>query len=1255
MEARTIGLVSSGRRRFRKVILICMVCKWDSESESFGESTIAQNGIDHGSRDGMSVITKLSDGNYAMVIESTAVGAELAGNATFVIKMSFSQDGIIWTEPVTVAQPENLGQKATSGENAVCASPYVVTLPDGRLAISYQTTDRYTGLTPARVSYAVGSQVAISNEAIVYSEDTAPTVSTASFTKITEGPGELAENAFSKSTGLLCSDGYLLAYYNNGSNTAESAFTFSNVEVAAMKLPEAESSGESLDGYELYNNSSNNRTINNVKLTDGKFTFPEAISTLLRTEPYSANQPAYKTKITGLYDEASYTQVNKDGKALVFDADNKTVTNQAGEQSRNWIKGTEYMQGFSAKATIKGASNGAIQAGFGFHMQQKDFTPETFAFSTSGYTVMIVRSATSLSKFTVRVRYISGTTVKAVTSDFSFLSDDTDEKITLSVWADNCNFYVVAATEDGSKTTGTLTYPLNNGTIYYPSGGFMLTANGTAVFSNFELSRSTYLKRAQNLEASADIELAATNQNQAGFVLRVQDTDIAKKGSTSYTVSGYAVRIVNDYTADTKDNLKLILSRLGTNSDGIECTKLGDMYSVDVTEAICGTDTPSTQTVNMKATVIGSTLTVVLTNKADASLTETYTFDLKKSAGGYDNYYSYGGFGLFKNTSKGSISNVSFKVLSSEENINKLNPESYTVYQQGTGGRFDTDRFVSDNASGKKIILNSATVTDFTADAVFKISTDGQLKAGIIFRAQSIGNSQDDMEGYSCCVYKTDNKTGNYGRIVLLVYKWARQADGTLSYLGTVGSKPNLTALNSVYPLAESNILGAAGAHIRLKLKVEGTKAKAEFEVLDDNNAAAVSSGETVFDLTKTPTGVSGSKTFNDDAYNTVFNAGAIGLSISSKGEICDFNIDAADNVAYRDIAEYDFYSNSVQNDYDAFTRDNTNKKFYAITNGMRQAVLTGSDLSSFRASGTFKSNSAGADYNMGFDFMINEETHSGYASDGAKASQKGFDGYRILFLRSTTADTPQKAYLYLFRMTSTINEDGTYSYSRTQLAVKYLTEFFDLDKYGEVEVKLTVSLGADGKLTATAVRVDAPEKQITLTYDGATEFSGKSGAVGWYIRNKGSVTEPVIEYDIEDALVVHGECENGFVYTALNSGAANIGDTVKLVAVPANEGEIVGEAYYYIGDKKYDIPYSREGYIFSKQFGKSVIYASFGRFAPGDLDKNGTVNAADMVCLRQDLLDIKPYDPAVANCNGDESVDIRDLVNLKKALANPS
>lgn len=1016
-----------------------MVCKWDSETETFGESSVAQDGTAHGSRDGMSVVTKLSDGNYAMVIESTAVGAELAGNATFVIKMSFSQDGINWTEPVTVAQPENLGQKATSGENAVCASPYVVTLPDGRLAISYQTTDRYTGLTPARVSYAVGSQVAISNEAIVYSEDTAPTVSTASFTKLTEGPGELAENAFSKSAGLLCSDGYLLAYYNNGSNTAESKFTFSNVEVAAMKLPEAESSDQSLDGYELYNNSSSNKTINDVKLNNGERTFPQSISTLLRTEPYSANQPAYKTEITGLYNEASYTQVNKNGKALAFDADDKTVTNQAGEQSRNWIKGTEYMQGFSAKATIKGASNGAIQAGFGFHMQQKDFTPETFAFSTSGYTVMIVRSADSLSKFTVRVRYISGTSVKNyVNSDFNFLSGDINEKITLSVWADNRNFYVVAATEDGSKTTGTLTYPLNNGTVYYPSGGFMLTANGTAVFSNFELSKSTYLKRAQNLEASADIKLAATNQNQAGFVLRVQDTDTSEKGSTSYTVSGYAVRVVNEYKANTTDKLKLVLSRLGTNSDGIECTKLGDMYSVDVTKAICDTAAPSTQTVNMKATVIGSTLTVVLTNKADASLTKTYTFDLTRSAGGYNNYYSYGGFGLFKNTSQGSISNVSFKVLSSEENINKLNPESYTVYQQGTGGRFDTDRFVADDASGKKIILNSATVTDFTADAVFKISADGQLKAGIVFRAQSLGNSQDDMEGYSCCVYKTDNKTGNYGRIVLLVYKWARQADGTLSYFGTVGSKPNLTALNSVYPLAESNILGAAGAHIRLKLTVEGTKAKAEFEVLDDNNAVAASSGETVFDLTKKPTGVSGSKTFNDDAYNTVFNAGAIGLSISSKGEICDFNItDAADN--------------------------------------------------------------------------------------------------------------------------------------------------------------------------------------------------------------------------IEDALVVQGECENGFVYAALNSGAANIGDTVKLVAVPANEGEIVAEAYYCIGDKKYDIPYSREGYIFSKQFGKTVIYASFGRFAPGDLDKNGTVNAADMVCLRQDLLDIKPYDPAVANCNGDENVDIRDLVSLKKALANAS
>lgn len=104
----------------------------------------------------------------------------------------------------------------------------------------------------------------------------------------------------------------------------------------------------------------------------------------------------------------------------------------------------------------------------------------------------------------------------------------------------------------------------------------MLTANGTAEFSNFELSKLTNLKRAQNLEASADIKLAAQNDNQAGSALRVQYTDIAKKGSDSYTVSGYAVRLYEAYSA-TKDELKLILSRLGTNSDGTEYTKLGDM------------------------------------------------------------------------------------------------------------------------------------------------------------------------------------------------------------------------------------------------------------------------------------------------------------------------------------------------------------------------------------------------------------------------------------------------------------------------------------------------------------------------------------------------------------------------------------------------------------------------------------------------------------------------------------------------------
>lgn len=54
---------------------------------------------------------------------------------------------------------------------------------------------------------------------------------------------------------------------------------------------------------------------------------------------------------------------------------------------------------------------------------------------------------------------------------------------------------------------------------------------------------------------------------------------------------------------------------------------------------------------------------------------------------------------------------------------------------------------------------------------------------------------------------------------------------------------------------------------------------------------------------------------------------------------------------------------------------------------------------------------------------------------------------------------------------------------------------------------------------------------------------------------------------------------------------------------------------------------------------------------APGDIDANGIVNAEDLAQLRQMLL--KDEESKYSDVNGDESVDIRDLIRLKRNIAN--
>ena len=1034
-------------------------------------------------------------------------------------------------------------------------------------------------------------------------------------------------------------------YYNEGENIFGDNDSVTN-DIGAlmgsyMKLPEVTIDANNINNYIVYNSGSKDVTVTD----DGAFSFPTGATNMVVGKSEFKETFEVGNAVEGLYDINNYTTYTNSALAdrIVVDSENETISFDS--QTRNWIAGTDDMTAFKASATIQGNSKGTIYAGFGFHMQADDFATETFKYSTSGYTVIVKRSTTS-STVEILVRYISGTTVYDETVNkitaTELIGTEVDEAVNLTVWADNKNFYVVATNANGSKSTGTYTYPLNytsvgGKNINWTSGGFMLTANGVNTITDFELYNATVnnadtsvLTKATDLDASAEFTFGSNSTNQSGFDLRVQSAANASPGLT-----GYALKL--NQTAD-KNTMTLQLTRYGTNSSGDVNKNLGNMDTSSAFTVSEG-DTAEGTTLVLIAKIRDNMLTATVTDINGNVLLDSMEFDLSVSSTtsdvSYNAYYENGGYGFFKNgNGTVTVNNIEFTQIAKD--VEKLDTSLYTLYapEGSTGLTVEDKAFVSTEAVTQKAMVTDVNVHNFNADAVFEIGNDGNLKAGIVFRAQNIGNSADEIEGYSVVLWKSEAGTGNYSRIVALLYKWGRDADGNIVYLGEVGRlDADTTTLASVYPDTKNMLLASAGIKLKLNLAVVNDKVTFSFDVLNELNDVAASSASKTVDLS--------SKTFTKEANATVYNAGAIGLSIGSKGKICDFNYTAEEGYEISDIKGYKTYSN----DENSLVLDSTDNKIYSTTKNFKQAVLTGSNVSEFTASATLKSTTAGVYYNMGFDFMINEETHSGYAYNNSHVSY-GYEGYRLVLVRNANdSENPAGTTLYLFQFAK--NDDG--SYTRTQLkSVPHSTFFSDHTtedttdaEYASVEVNLEIKV-ENGVVTATATMCEHTDKVITLTYNGVEG----SGAVGWYIAQGGSINNLSVKEDIADTLISAADCVNGSVHAATNAGGTASGDEVKIVTIPA-EGYCVHDVYTTVNGVNTDIEKSENGFVFAKKGGATEISATFFKF--GDIDEDGNVNGSDIVCLRKELLKLEDYKDTYTDVNGDEAVNVKDLVRIKK------
>lgn len=865
-----------------------MYCVWDEETQSFSKPEIAQNGIDHRSRDGMSVVAKLCDGSYAMVFESTKTGNT---DNTFVIKMSLSKDGADWSHPVIVASPNKVLDKtaASSGEKAVCASPHIITLPDGRVAISYQTTDRYSGVIPDRVSYRVGTQVAVSKTAITYesfadNEAFADKSNNANmtefFTELPDGPDKLEAGEFSKSASMLYANGYLMVYYNIGNNTDAYTHSIGAINVSYAKIGVA-TDYSSINSYIAFNK--NNAEI---KAQNGSFTLPSSTSTML-----AANKNA-TIKLSDLYNSENYILYSGGSYTAAFDSDNKNITTTS--TGKAMLRNTEHLTSFTASATVSGnPTTGAMQGGFGFHIKSSDF--QTNYFNTSGYSVFVRRLTSNLSKVEIAYRYCTkGASVYSyIAGSYDGLPEDAlDLKFNLKLVVNGDKFYAQLLDENGKVIINAKEAPLNETASdkkpdYYPVGSLALISHGKHTFSDITVTETAELIKTDYLKAHGVFTMSASGDNQFGFALRAQSSVNESPG-----YCGYVVKLVK---SDTTANgvIRLQLTRYGTDSSGTRYVNLGNIKTFTDTTVLNGVHA-SGATVMMDAVAEGSTLTVTLTNPQNRELTSIYTFDLTAASGSYTDYYANGGFGVFNHSSSEvTVSDLQFST--EKESINTINDTDFTAYEPEDSNslKYEYNSYLATASSGKKIMLKDTFAADFSADATFEIGSDGKLKSGIIFRSQSIGNGMDDLEGYSVCVIRNGDNS-NKGRMQLVVFKWVRTAKGVLAYYGLMKRIYDTTSLNSVIPEAKTSMLAGSGTRVKLYVDVTGNDVSAYFELLSQDNTVTATSKTLTYDLT-TERIPSSSGKFTYDGANTLFGAGQIGISMNQKERFCDFNITVKD------------------------------------------------------------------------------------------------------------------------------------------------------------------------------------------------------------------------------------------------------------------------------------------------------------------------------------------------------------------------
>lgn len=122
------------------------------------------------SRPGMTVLTRLHDNSWAMILENSTEQKDPGYN--LVVQITYSRDGLTWTVPKTIIRPhQEAGSSNGIGKLYKTCAPFITTLPDGRIVVTCATDEDYEGYFPDDDAHYKHEIAFLSKDRVSYGDD----------------------------------------------------------------------------------------------------------------------------------------------------------------------------------------------------------------------------------------------------------------------------------------------------------------------------------------------------------------------------------------------------------------------------------------------------------------------------------------------------------------------------------------------------------------------------------------------------------------------------------------------------------------------------------------------------------------------------------------------------------------------------------------------------------------------------------------------------------------------------------------------------------------------------------------------------------------------------------------------------------------------------------------------------------------------------------------------------------------------------